>query len=134
MDEESEDNATAFNDCTIGAEFKMYTWPLLLVVGTLGNVVSLIVLRRLSRDVLSTCLYLAVQCAADLFVLYTRCGIAWVVVVNGCRSDINGNLMARSEMICKSLPFLCGSIYHLSRWLATAAAIEGVIACRYPHT
>jgi hypothetical protein len=132
MDEESDDNITVINDCTFMTEFKTYTFPLLLVVGTLGNVVSLIVLRRLSRDVLSTCLYLAVQCAADLFVLYTRCGNAWVHVMSNCRFDVNEYLLARSEMICKSLPFACGSVDHLSRWLATAAAIEGVIACRFP--
>jgi len=36
-----------------------YVSPLLLIVGSLGNLMSLLVLSRLSRKVLSTCLYLA---------------------------------------------------------------------------
>ena len=44
------------------ADIVTYMSPLLLVVGSLGNVTSLIVLGRLSRKVLSTCFYLAVLC------------------------------------------------------------------------
>lgn len=117
----------------LGANFKMCTWPLLLIIGTFGNAMSLVVLRKLSRDVMSTCIYLSAQCAADLLLLFTRCGNALLLLLTNYTVDVTTSMMTRSEMICKSLPFICGSIYHLSRWLVTISAIEGVIAARYPH-
>jgi len=136
MDEVSDDNSSTLYEyeddvVVLGDDFKLYAWPILLVVGTLGNIMSLVVLRKLSRDVMSTCLYLAVECAADLLVLFTRCGNDWVLILTAY--DVSTNLMMCSEMICKSLPFICGSLHHLSRWLITAAAIDGFIAAMYPH-
>jgi len=109
----------------------IYLSPLLLVVGSLGNVTSLVVLSRLSRKVLSTCLYLAVLCVADLLVLYTRCGNHWLMKVTGY--DVNWSLMIHYDIVCKSLPFAFNFTYHLSKWLVVATAIEGVIATGFPQ-
>jgi hypothetical protein len=114
-------------------EIRKHTAPALLIIGTVGNVVSLVVLRRLSIDVMSTCLYLTVLCVTDLLVLYTRCGDEWLSIVFEKDGSYIAALQTRSDMVCKSLPFICGSVYFLSRWMMTATAIEGVIACRYPH-
>jgi len=108
-----------------------YTSPLLLIVGSLGNVMSLIVLSRLSRKVLSTCLYLAVLCVTELIVLYMRCGNDWLTDVTGY--NFTWNLMIRYDIMCKLLPFAVSFIFHLSKWLVVATAIEGVIITGLPQ-
>jgi len=108
-----------------------YLSPLLLVVGSLGNVTSLVVLSRLSRKVLSTCLYLAVLCVADLVVLYTRCGNDWLKIV--IEYDVSISLMTHYDIICKSLPFAISCTFHLTKWLIVASAIEGVITTGFPQ-
>ena len=115
----------------LAADVGTYMSPLLLVVGLLGNVTSLVILSRLSRKVLSTCLYLAVLCVADLLVLYTRCGNNWLKMVTGY--DVTNSLMIHYDIVCKSLPFAFNFTFHLSRWLVVATAIEGVIATGFPQ-
>ena len=108
-----------------------YASPVMLAVGSLGNVTSLAVLCRLSRKVLSTCLYLAVLCVADLAVLYTRCANLWITSLTGY--DVTWDLMIRYDIICKSLPFAFNFMLHLSKWLVVATAVEGVIATGFPQ-
>jgi len=108
-----------------------YLPPVLLVVGSLGNLTSLIVLSRLSHKVLSTCLYLAVLCVADLTVLYTRCGNPWLFGITGY--DVSQSLMINYDIVCKALPFAFNFTFHLSKWLVVATAIEGVIAAGFPQ-
>jgi len=97
----------------------------------LGNATSLVVLTRLSRKVLSTCLYLAALCVADLAVLFTRCGNDWLRGVTGY--DVSWNLMIHYDIVCKALPFAFNFTFHLSKWLVVATAIEGVIATGFPQ-
>ena len=115
----------------LAADINTYLSPLLLVIGSLGNVTSLVVLSRLSRKVFSTCLYLAVLCVADLLVLYTRCGNDWLFIVTGY--DVTNSLMIHYDIVCKSLPFAFNFMFHLSKWLVVATAIEGVIATGFPQ-
>jgi len=109
----------------------IYMSPVLLVVGSLGNVTSLVVLSRLSHKVLSTCLYLAVLCVADLLLLYTRCGNNWLYDV--IAYDVSWSLMTHYDIVCKSLPFAFNFVFHLSKWLVVATAIEGLIATGFPQ-
>jgi len=78
-----EDQETLIKFLDLFEQIEIYASPLLLVVGSLGNVTSLVVLSRLSRKVLSTCVYLSVLCVADLLVLLTRCGNPWLANLTG---------------------------------------------------
>ena len=88
-------------------------------------------LQKLCREVVSTCSYLALLTVADILLLYTRCGNDWFSEM--IQVDISNMLMVYSESICKVYPFLYNFIFHMSRWLLVATAIEGFIATRYPH-
>jgi len=117
---------------------RIYTPPLLVVVGSLGNMTSLVVLSRLSRKVLSTCFYLAVLCVADLIVLYVRCCNNWIAYVTVSPDDVTGydivwSLMTHYDVICKSLTFAVSFTLHMSKWLVVATAVEGVIATGFPQ-
>jgi len=80
---------------------------------------------------MSTCLYLAALCVADLIVLITRCGNQWLFIITGY--DVSWNLMIHYDIVCKSLPFAFNFTFHLSKWLVVATAIEGVIAVGFPQ-
>ena len=82
-------------------------------------------------QVLSTCLYLSVLALVDLVVLYTRCGNEWLLHL--ANLDISQKLMVYSESICKVYPFVFNFLFHLSRWLIVAAALEGFISVKYPE-
>lgn len=120
----------SFPEKDIANKIYLYISPLLLLLGTLGNIFSVIVLRKLSRKVMSTCLYLAVLSIVDLIVLYTRCGNDWLTNVS--KIDLSNRLMVYSESICKVYPFVFNFIVHLSRWLIVAMTIEAFIAIKYP--
>jgi len=131
-----DDRCSFFSDVSTLAklcvDIDTYMSPLLLVVGSLGNLTSLVVLCRLSRKVLSTCFYLAVLCVADLVWLYTRCGDSWLKnrVVG---YSVTWQLMIHYDIVCKLLPFAISFTFHLSKWLVVATAIEGVVATGFPQ-
>ena len=110
----------------------LYVSPVLVVVGTVGNLISAIIMWRLSRDVMSTCFYLSALAGMDLVVLFVHCANNWLTIVSG-GLDINIFLMNSLESVCKGYPFVFGFISQMSRWLVAAAAIEGTIAARYPN-
>jgi len=126
-----EDQETLIKFLDLFEQIEIYASPLLLVVGSLGNVTSLVVLSRLSRKVLSTCVYLSVLCVADLLVLLTRCGNPWLANLTGY--DVFNSLMIHYDIVCKSLPFAFNFTFHLTRWLVVATAVEGVIVTGFPQ-
>ena len=67
----------------------------------------------------------------DLVVLYTRCGNEWLLHL--ANLDLSQKLMVYSESICKVYPFVFNFLFHLSRWLIVAAALEGFISVKYPE-
>ena len=109
----------------------IYVSPFLLLLGTVGNLLSLVVMYRLSHQVLSTCIYFCLLSIVDLLVLYTRCGNEWLA--NITNFDLSNVLMVSSESVCKVYPFVFNFIFHLSKWLMVCVAIEGFISTRYPH-
>ena len=109
----------------------IYVSPFLLFLGTISCIISLMVMYRLSHQVLSTCIYLCFLSIVDLMVLYTRCGNEWLRKVSNL--DLSNMLMVSSESVCKVYPFVFNFIFHLSKWLMVCVAVEGFIATRYPE-
>ena len=108
----------------------LYVFPLLIVLGSLGNVFCVMVLHRLSKKVWSTCLYLAVISVTDILVLYVRCGNDWMRALIG--TDVSTVVLVKSEAICKVYPFAYNFLVHLSKWLLVAMTVECVLSVRYP--
>ena len=115
----------------VAVKLYIYFSPLLLFFGTFGNILSVIILQKLSKKVISTCLYLSVLAVVDLIVLYTRCGNEWLV--NMSHIDLSNRLMVYSESICKVYPFVFSFIFHLQRWLIVAMSVEAFISITYPQ-
>ena len=110
--------------------FYIYASPVLLLIATVGNIISMFVLSRLSRHLVSTCLYLAVCTITDLIQLYIHLGNEWLIrIIN---TDLSTYLMTSSEVLCKLEPFITDFTIHLSKWLIVAAMVENLVAVRAP--
>ncbi len=119
-----------FLEKDVAESLYVYASPVFLVVGTMGNLLSCIVLFKMSEKVLTTCLYLAVICIIDLLVLYIRCGNMWLAHL----ADINVEVTAKhsSNSVCKIYPFVSNFALHLSIWLLVAMATETTIVTLKP--
>ena len=89
----------AFPERSVVEQLQIYVPPLLLITGTIGNILSAIVLWKFIQKVLSTCLYLFVVQISDLIVLYLLCGNIWFDTLTGL--DIRKKAMLSNNSVCK---------------------------------
>ena len=122
---------TTFPEKDIAEYLYIYGCPILLLLGTIGNVVTVIRFISMCQKVLSTILYLVVVCIMDLLVLYVRCGNSWVK--NSIQYDFEYASMHWSNTVCKIYPFLSNFAYHLSVWLLVAMVVETTLVSFRPH-
>lgn len=102
-----------------------YVPPILLVIGTFGNILSFVILRKSMMRV-STYFYLAVLALADLLVLYIGLLRLWTGEITGV--DIRNN----NNWICKITIFLTYTASDFSVWLIVAVTVERYIAVCHP--
>ena len=116
-------------------EYKEYRWqkhlliyvpPVLILLGTLGNVLSFIILMRRSMRGYSTYLYLAVLSITDTLVLIVGLLRMWVGELTGYdpRDHTNG--------MCKTINVIGYTISIYSVWLIVAVTVERYVAVCYP--
>ncbi|XP_052759990.1 kappa-type opioid receptor-like [Mya arenaria] len=99
--------------------------PILLVLGTIGNIISIYVLNQRVRT--STSIYLSALAVCDLFLLYTGLGREWSIHVFGF------DVRSVSEAMCKMHFFSVTFSAQLTSWILVAITIERVISVRMPH-
>ncbi|CAH1780273.1 unnamed protein product [Owenia fusiformis] len=109
----------------------IYISPILLFIGTFGNILAAIVLTKMSIKSCSTCVYLAVTAIIDLLVLYIKCGNDWLYNLNG--TNLSNILLVYSDTVCKVYPFAFNFIAHLAIWVLVALAVETFIMCGHPE-
>ncbi|KAK2148427.1 hypothetical protein LSH36_498g00061 [Paralvinella palmiformis] len=103
-----------------------YLPPILILLGTIGNVLSVIILSRRSLRKQSTYFYLATLSSADTVVLYVGLLRIWLGEILG--QDIRD----RSDWSCRIISFLGYTISDFSGWLIIAVTLERFFAVRYP--
>lgn len=108
----------------------LYLPPILLVTGTVGNILSCVVLVRLTYRVLSTSMYLAILAILDTLMIYNRCVAIWVHQLVDI--DITRMIANRSNAACQVYSFVTHFIIHLDAWLLTAAVLECTIVITKP--
>lgn len=115
----------------IYSEYRAKKWiityipPVLLFIGTFGNIFSFVILRKSMMRV-STYFYLAVLALADLVVLYLGLLRLWTGEITGV--DIRN----KNNWICKITIFLTYTISDFSVWLIVAVTVERYIAVCHP--
>ena len=101
--------------------------PILLVFGTCGNVLSIVVLTGKSIRKSTTGLYLIVLTFSDLAVLYTGLLRQWIIYL------FEFDVRQMSEIACKIHTWLVYSSLDFSAWLLIAVTLERIIAVWFPY-
>ena len=107
-----------------------YLPPILLIIGTAGNIICLIVHIRLTQRMLTACFYLAFLALVDTFLLYIREANAWVNQVLDINVSIN--IINTSNASCQVYSFASNLLLHMSSWLLAAALCEVAMINAHP--
>lgn len=121
---------TSYPEYVAARSLETFLYPFLLLLATIGNVLSLLAFRHLVATTWSTCFYLHVLCVVDLVVLYIKCGGTWYRKV--ADSDLSERIMRFSDAMCKTYIFVFNVLLQLWPWLTVALCVELTIATRCP--
>jgi hypothetical protein len=120
-----EDVLMEFTEFRIHKFLLLYVSPVLVLVGTFGNVFSFIITAQ-SMSKVSTYVYLASLSITDLIVLWIGLLRLWV----GQMTGVDERNMA--SWLCKLIIFLGYVMSDLSVWLIIAVTVERCIAVCFP--
>ena len=79
---------------------EIITLPILIIFGSIFNIMTFIVMRRKRMRISSTCFYMAALAVTDTLVLWTGCLNQWFYIIQ------LPTLVVKSNLTCKLLPFL----------------------------
>jgi len=96
------------------------------LAGTVGNVMSLMVLLRPRMRGKSVYLFLLLLAIADTVVLYISGFKTWIRVVTGFE------LMNVNDWSCRSVNFLVLFSQHMSAWIVVLVTIDRFVAVWFP--
>ena len=106
---------------------RLYCSPILLVLGTIGNILSLAVMLRKNIRESTTSLYLSVLAIADTAVLYTGLLMNYVIKLSGYY------IFDSSRFACKFGRFTIYGLQQFDSWVLVNVALERVCAVFLPH-
>lgn len=101
-----------------------YYTPLIVVIGSIGNILSVVIFFRLKLRKLSSSFYLAALGISDTIFLLTNSS-SWITTERG-------EEFMNIDIVCKLTNFLCGVSSVLSSWFVVAFTVERFIVVQYP--
>lgn len=101
--------------------------PIIIVVGVLGNLLTVVVLSRSSRKFSSTTLYLVTLAISDTLFLLNGPIRQWI------RHTWKYDIRSSHEIVCKFTVCLTYGTYQFSSWLLVALTVERVFSVLWPH-
>ncbi len=104
----------------------LYMPPILVILGTFGNIFSFIILKRKAMLKFSTYYYLMVLAVADTLVLFIGLLRLWVGELTGY------DLRDQGDWLCKLTNVIGYTISDFSVWLIIAVTVERYIVVCYP--
>jgi len=104
----------------------VYGLPVVVMVGTLGNVASAIVLSRPKMRTKSVYFYLLLVSVVDTLVLYCSGVKTWLRLVAGIE------WLHASNLACRCLTFTFLAALHLSAWLVVLTTTDRFVAVCFP--
>lgn len=123
----SDDDYTSYKEYKAGILIWKIVPPILILFGTVGNGLSIIVLTRRSIRSSTTALYLTVLAFSDLFVLYSGLLRQWL------RFLFETDVRHVSEFGCKLNIWLVYCSLDYSAWILLLVTLERVISAWLPH-
>ncbi|CAH1782718.1 unnamed protein product [Owenia fusiformis] len=120
------DSFLQYPEYEMGRSVFKYCSPVILVVGTLGNILSVIILLRRELRQCSTTIYLTTLGITDLVFLWTA------LLRNTLQYNFGISLRNLSEGVCQFDMFVTYFSKHYSAWILVAVSIERLIAVWHP--
>lgn len=112
----------------------LIVFPYFLLLGTIGNLIGMALLRRYSHNVWSTCMYISLIFPMDLIKLYVECGNDWLTeVCVKTNFNLSREILLMSNAVCKVYTFIYNLLLSETEWLTVAVAIETAIAFKKPN-
>ncbi|XP_069114725.1 probable G-protein coupled receptor 139 [Argopecten irradians] len=122
----NQEDLNRYKEYRIHTAMVMYMPPVLLLLGTVGNVLSFLILRHKTMNRMSTNTFLAALSIADSFVLLIGLFRKWLGEIT------NIDLQTESRLLCKLIAVLAYSTSQYSVWLIVAVTIERYIVVCHP--
>ncbi|XP_046381339.1 neuromedin-U receptor 2-like [Haliotis rufescens] len=101
--------------------------PILLVFGTVGNVLSIVVLTKKTMRKSSVSIYLTCLAVADLLALYSGLLRQWIIYT------FKVDIRELHPVICKVNTWLLYVSLDLSAWILVSVTVERAISVWLPH-
>lgn len=117
---------TAYANFRLHKQLLLYIPPVLLLLGSVGNVLSLVILTRPAMRKYSAYVYLAVLAAADTLVLYVGLMRLWVGQLTG------HDLRDATDWTCRLVSVVGYTVSDYSGWLIIAVTLERYVAVCHP--
>lgn len=124
---EPEEDYTTFPAYKAGVAIWKTVPPILILLGTIGNSLSIFVLTRKSIRASTTALYLTVLAFSDLAVLYSGLLRQWLIYL------FDTDVRHYSEAGCKINIWLVYCSLDFSAWILIIVTLERVISAWFPH-
>jgi hypothetical protein len=105
---------------------EFYAFPFIVIVGTICNILTFMVMRRKRMRNQSTYFYMAVLAIADEMVLINGCLNFWIYLYT------KQNILILTIFSCKLASFAFYATLHFSVWLVVVMTIERFIAVALP--
>ena len=109
--------------------------PIIISFGTVGNILTIIVILRQIKQISSTSLFLLCLAFSDLLVLYTSPLRQWILHLTMDRdlSERTTDVRNLSEAGCRIHTYLTYVSIQISSWLLVAVTMERVLSVMMPH-
>ncbi|ESP05495.1 hypothetical protein LOTGIDRAFT_102430, partial [Lottia gigantea] len=101
--------------------------PILMIVGTIGNLMSILVLTRSNMRKSRVSIYLTVLSSCDILVLYT--GLLRQVIMYHTNFDVR----TLSDLSCKINTWMVYFTLDFSVWILVAVTVERIVSVWFPH-
>ncbi|XP_074650174.1 thyrotropin-releasing hormone receptor-like [Tubulanus polymorphus] len=104
----------------------VYGLPIIIIIGTIGNTISLIVLCQRTMRQTGTYFYMAILAVADTAVLYLNGLRKWIYFLTGF--DLN----QVSDAGCKTMSFVNYWTFDFATWILVAMTVDRFLAVHSP--
>lgn len=103
-----------------------YSFPLIIIAGTVGNTLSFLVLLSKKLRKQSVYLFLACLAISDTLVLYFSALKTWLRVIT------EYEILHQSYLSCKLITFILHASFHLSSWFVVLVNLDRFYAIWWP--
>ncbi|KAH3772495.1 cephalotocin receptor 1-like [Dreissena polymorpha] len=115
-------------DITFATATALYVVPVLVVVGTIGNILILLTVRQRNMKNWSICFYLSAYAVGNLIILVPMIGTEWLCGVTGLTY-----FTELSDFTCKLWQFVMSVTVYSGIWFVFAMLVDQYITICLPH-